>query len=564
MRPAAPGGAPPARLEGALALALAAATLAWWIPQLRFFFLPNNDFGTFEAVARSFSRLELPTTYQRLPLLPAAMALLAPLLPGRHAFLDAALVLNAAFAAATLPLLFALAVRTVGRGALLLPVLFAGTAQFHAQGLQPLVEPSLGFFVVLAFLLFQRGSPWQYAAACAAALSRYEAALLLAILAAANAREDRGWRRHAALAALAGAPFAAWLLLGALRGSGASFYAADMERMGFAPAPHALATLLKEAFRGWWSDAPGPDLPLFLIAVGLPCAAGAVAGLRSFPRESAVLLAYLAGTLAVIVGLGVDKGRYVYPVVWIPQLFFVGGLLAIASWLRERLAASGVALGLAVAAAIAIPGWLASAGFRDPPAGLDLAYLAALALLAAVALVGALGRPGAREAAAACTALSLAVVLPLLAAGMRAKAREHEKIRWANYGTVLAARWLEEHVAPGERVVAMGRQHLLFLLDWEPSRVVPFYELEAGDAGALAGEMHARDLDYLVATWRKPVAQSIDLVYERKYKWFLVDPFAAGAPVPGFEHVAALPLPEHLRQPPVQVYRVVAPREGGG
>ena len=53
-------------------------------------------------------------------------------------------------------------------------------------------------------------------------------------------------------------------------------------------------------------------------------------------------------------------------------------------------------------------------------------------------------------------------------------------------------------------------------------------------------------------------------VYERKYKWFLVDPFAAGAPVEGFEHVAALPLPESLRQPPVQVYRVVAPAEGGG
>ena len=51
-------------------------------------------------------------------------------------------------------------------------------------------------------------------------------------------------------------------------------------------------------------------------------------------------------------------------------------------------------------------------------------------------------------------------------------------------------------------------------------------------------------------------AQSIDAVYERKYKWFLVDPFAEGAPVAGFEHVTAIELPAFLKHPPLQVYRV--------
>jgi hypothetical protein len=52
------------------------------------------------------------------------------------------------------------------------------------------------------------------------------------------------------------------------------------------------------------------------------------------------------------------------------------------------------------------------------------------------------------------------------------------------------------------------------------------------------------------------VAQAIDRVYERKFKWFLVDPFDEGGPVPGFEHVASLPLPAHLGAPPVQIYRL--------
>ena len=99
------------------------------------------------------------------------------------------------------------AARSLGRGALLVPVLFAGTAQFHGTGLQPLVEPSLCFFVVLAFVLFQRRSAWQYAAAAAAAMSRYEAAALLPIFAAfrrargsplAAARGARGPRWRAA------------------------------------------------------------------------------------------------------------------------------------------------------------------------------------------------------------------------------------------------------------------------------------------------------------------------------------------------------------------------------
>ena len=188
------GRSEPARFEPWLVALLCVATLACWAPQFRFFFVPNNDYGTFEGVARSFGRLELPTSYQRLPLLPALMALLAPLLPGSHAYLDAALLLNLAFAVATLPLLYLFAARSLGRGALLVPVLFAGTALFHGTGLQPLVEPSLCFFVALAFVLFQRRSAWQYAAAAAAALSRYEAAALLPIFALAGALEDRRWR----------------------------------------------------------------------------------------------------------------------------------------------------------------------------------------------------------------------------------------------------------------------------------------------------------------------------------------------------------------------------------
>jgi len=565
----APGSArsEPARFEPWLVALLCVATVACWAPQFRFFFLPNNDYGTFEAVARSFSRLELPTTFQRLPLLPAGMALLAPLLPGRHALLDAALLLNLAFAVATLPLLYLLAARSLGRGALLLPVLFAGTSQFHGTGLQPLVEPSLCFFVVLAFVLFQRRSAWQYAAAAAAALSRYEAALLIGIFALAGALEQRRLGRHAALAALAGAPFLLWLGLGTLRGSGAAFYAADMERMGFSPAPHVFATLLKETYRGWWSDAPGPELPLFLAAAVLPTALGLGALLRRFPRETLAAVAYLLGSLLVIVALGIDKARYVEPVLWIPLWLFVAGLGGLATpRLRERaetLPAPLVALLPAASAALALylgRHWLAKL-LRAPeqtPLALDLLYLALLCALAAAALAPPLRGLSARArlAAAAAATFAFAVALPILAGGMEAKQGEQYKARFANYGVVVTSAWLAAHVPSEARIVSMNRQQFGYLGEIDPTRIVGFYELEAGDTASLAAEMRARGLTYLVATWRKPVAQAIDRVYERKFKWFLVDPFDEGGPVPGFEHVASLPLPAHLGAPPVQIYRL--------
>lgn len=567
--------APPARLAprdvwlcGALCLALGAC----WIHQFHPFFLPNNDYATFDVVTRSFGRFELPAHLQRLPLLPAAMALVAAALHGRHPELDAALGLNLAFALATIPLLAILAAGTLRRGALLLPVLFAGSTQLHAQALQPLVEPSLGCFVALALVLFQRRSRWQYAAASAAALSRYEAAALLAILALANAVEDRRWLRHAALAALAGAPFAIWTALGALRGSGAAFYAADMERMGFTPAPHVFATLLKESFRGWWSDAPGPDLPLFLGAVALPTLLGVAVGLRSFRRDTAVLLGYLAVTLAVVVGLGIDKARYLYPVLWIPQLFFAAGLLALGEQAGRarfgRLPApvlATAAAGAALALALLARHWLRRLADAPPESSAlpDLLLLPVLVALAAAALgQGLLGGGGARRhlAAGAAILAGLAAAFPLLAGGLVGRQREAHKIRYANYGVVLSARWLEDHLEPGDRFVAMNRQHYLFLTSFDASRIVAFHDLSATDTASLAAELRARGVRYLVATWRKPVAQAIDRVYEHKYKWFLVDPFDEGAPVPGFEHVVAIELPDFLEHPPVQIYRLADER----
>ncbi|HEX2485803.1 MAG TPA: hypothetical protein VHQ66_10910, partial [Myxococcota bacterium] len=159
-------------LAAAAAPVLVAALLALWAVQYRPFALPNNDFYSYRRAALALGEGALPRSLKRGPLLPGAMAALAPALPGPHPQLHAALLVNLAASLAGFAALVALARRVLPDAAALFAVLLATTPVLHVAALQPLVEPTLGAFVALAFLGLAARSPWQYAAAGAAALSR--------------------------------------------------------------------------------------------------------------------------------------------------------------------------------------------------------------------------------------------------------------------------------------------------------------------------------------------------------------------------------------------------------
>lgn len=560
--PTAPLPAGPGRLERALVAALWVAVAAYWALQYHPFVLPNNDYPTFERTAQSLASLELPRDFQRMPVFPALMALVAPLLPARHPFLHAALLLNLAFALATLALLYRLAARAYGRGALLAPLLFAGTTQLHSMALQPLVEPSLAFFVVLAFALFQARSPWQYAAAWAAALSRYEAALLVPVLALCNAVPERRLVRHAALAALATSGVVAWTALGALHGSGGSTYLDMMEGMGFQPATDFLERSFKEPFRGWYRESAG-GLALFAAVIGVPLAAGVAVGWRRFRRETVALLAFFALSVATIVVFGINKARYVYPTEWIPLFFFAAGLVRLVDAGAARLARTPrwAAAAAAVAAGLA---WLwlgRRAGLHlarargAAPAALDVAFAAFLVTCAALWLAGAARRP--RAAFAACALAALAVLTPAIAGGLDAKRREMWKVYYFNWPSYVAGRWLDAHLAPDERAAVVSPSHVRHGTALRPEQVVGFGALRAEEPAALAAELRARGIRYALYTWRKPNETPSDVYYDKKLKAYLGEPLRAGGSVPGFEHVATLPLPPEVGRDPVQVYRVL-------
>lgn len=556
------------RDEAVLLGLLAVGVLIYWTLQYQPFFLPNNDFPSFERTARSLAAFELPRSFQRMPIYPALMALVASLLPEPHPYLHAALLLNIGFSLGTLWLLFLLARHAFGRGALLVPLLFAVSTQFQSMGLQPLVEPSLGFFVVLAFVLFQRRSGWQWAAAFAAALSRYEAAMLIPVLVVAGFIEDRRFWRPVLLGALASSGLLIWAGLGAVHGSGGSTYLDMMKGMGFAAAPEFLDRSIKEPFRGLYRGTLGPGLVFFLALVGIPLALGIARGLRTFRREALALLGFTAACVGVIVVFGINKARYVYPTEWIWLFFFAAGAVRVAEQVARNAAAvlSGRALWAAGVAAVAvlaaaIARWIPRLRAEEPslPIAPDLAFGALCIAIAAAWAWRALPTRPAGLGRAIGLAL-VAVLVPLIGGGLQGKRSEAYKIRYANYGSVVAADWLGQHLAPEERALALGRSHVLHLTRLEPRQIVHYGSLEAERVEDLAHEMAERDIGYALYTWRKPLQTPSDGYYHGKLKAFLAEELRAGGEIPGLEHVVTLPLPAELGRDPVQVYRL-APDE---
>lgn len=561
--------------RGMLALLVVGVAVAWGV-QWQPFLLPNNDYYSFQRLAESFAAGEMPSSFKRMPIFPALMALVAPLAPGPHPYLQAGLFLNALFSLATLGLLYRYATDTLGRAGVLLPALFATSLQFHYNGLQSLVEPSLAFFVVAAFVLDRRRSSWKWAAAFAAALSRYEAAVLIPVLCVADWAETRRFWAPALRAAAASSGVLVWTALGALQGSGGGWYLEFMESMGFQPALGFFARQLEEPFAGWYM--PGlRGLPILAVAVGGPLAVGIVQGVRRFGRDGWVLLAFWGLCTCVVVAFGVDKARYVHHTQWIPLFFWIAGILYGIPWALRRLAALPPRLRGAARVATALAGVAAAILWVHRIAtqpSLGSAWLELLLLVPALGLVAAwvyreLHAPSALAAAgegspgrAARATVAIAAVVALgvaVAGGVAGRQREIVDMYWDNASSHVLAPWLEANLEEGEKAVILPVSHVVFLSGLPRDVFVRFADFEAEGPLGLAEAMRAQGARYAIWTHRGRVRKPSHHYYYRAKRQDLAELFREGGPVPGFFHVATLPVPEEAEESDVQIYALGPP-----
>jgi hypothetical protein len=469
-----------------------------WLQLFEPFAFPNNDYFSFERAAHSFAAGEWPDSFKRGPILPALMALGAPLAGAPHPELRVALACNLLFSLGFVALLFRFGWRTFPAAAPWFALLVLTTPVLHAMALQPLVEPNLAFFVALSFVLLRARSPWQYAAAAAAALSRPEAAALAVILAACNVAADRRWLHHAVLAAAALVPFAAWNALGAAQGSGAAAYGDLMQTASARGLALVGVHYLREGLGGW-TAAPG--------AIGLVVAAGvglAVGGIgvrravRDHPREAWAALAWLAVSALAVAVFGISKSRYVLPTVWVLLAFVSVGAVELAR-----------------------------------PTGSGPARLGRL--------------------------VPAFLLVPLAVGGVLRGHTLYTQVRDFDRGVLAPAAWLGSHLATHERVAILHTSQVLWATDLRADQVVAYGEFAADDAAGLPDEMRARGVTHAAWTWRRPAQNTGQAFYDDRKKVSLAETFRDGEPVDEFDLVATLPAPERLGQPPARIYRLAPP-----
>ncbi len=537
------------------------ACLAYWLLHYHQFYLPSPDTYSFVRAARALGSGQLPESFKRMPLLPLMMAVLGKAMPGESPEIQAALILNLIFSAGSLVFLYLLARRMIG-GAAILPVLLAaGARECHEMAGQALVEPVMGFSILLSLWLFMKKSRWQYLALFFAALTRYECSALIAIFFVLNWIYERKPWQHLALSALASGGFLVWMLLGIVRGTSdaGNPYLEQMQTQGWSLSPVFAWTFVSESFSGWGA-----------AVWGVLAAIGAWMSWRRCRRESAAVLAFALLYVLAHVAFGVNRERYVYPVRWIPPLYlglFASVFLTTATmqlkpnWsaLRGRLLAAFCALAAMGFGAYALSKLIAARGVAP-----QWAYLALpLVLVAAGAIYAGLMIPKPARAGLALGLALAAVIAPQVSRGVAAHARESCARKYENYGSYLTGRWLREHLRANERALVPNHLITARSADIPRERVLGLLDLKAEDLPGLRAEMEKNGITYLVYQ-HYHMPEKTDPRYPlfvRRNRPELLKHFRKGRPVSGFEHVETLKLPPEARSADVQVYRLKNPPE---
>lgn len=555
----APG--PIARWEWLTLAALCALALTYWIAHYHPYIVTPSDFPSFERLARSIFAFESPSGYKRMPFFPFLVGLVAQTLSMERAHVHAALGLNIAFSLGIIVMAFLVARRLIGPAALISTAALLLTHELHASALSPMVEPCLTFLILLSLYLFLRGSRWQYLAAALAAMTRYEASALIAIFFVLNVYLDRRWGLHLLLAAIASIPFVAWMGASLLHhDEGGNPYLSQMSDQGWTLAWSMAPTMFDRAY---YSE----KLTYFLLPLAM---VGVIAGWRRFRIPTIAILSFGLLYLGAHIAFGVEKSVYAHPVLWLPPLFMVAGGVALAQRVRagpgRALDPIAVAmfLGAGVLVAVAFVRVSRIDGETIHAPWVYYLFFACVGVVVAVGC-GLMLRQSPRRASVG--ALVGAVSLVIGCDAFEDHVQRMQGRYYAKYEAYVGTEWLAENMKAGERALVFSRIAAPLFAGELGEQLVRYDDLSAEEHDELIAELIEREIDYVVY-WRRKIPgepgdrnYARDMLYYTKYKVWLTDPFNQGAPVAGFIHQATLPVPEHLEQPAVQIYRFLG---GGG
>ncbi len=178
--------------------------------------VPNSDFPDFVKTGKSLLSLELPGSFKRLPVFGTMVAAFGHVVGGQHPDLTAGWLLNCILFSLNGVLLYLVGRKILGRAAAFYVLIAVLNPWTIAQLVDPILEITLIFFMLLTFYLLSVNSRWCYLVAGITAMTRYEGAavILTVFLVDIIARKSRKDRLLSLLyAALASLPLIIWLAI---------------------------------------------------------------------------------------------------------------------------------------------------------------------------------------------------------------------------------------------------------------------------------------------------------------------------------------------------------------
>lgn len=459
-------------------------------------------------------------------------------------------VVNLVASVGVLLLLYRWARGIVGPAAVLAVVIMGSFKIFVEHSAQPLCDMVLVFFVVAAVSGAGTGRFWPYAAAGAAALTRYEGIALLVLVLLADAPR---WRSRPAVlwyAVVAALPITAWLVLSVLNSQVVNPYVEQMLALktvgvGF------LGTVAYVIFPAW-----APHLGFVAVFFAAVALWGAVLLAWRGGVGARVYVAFAVFYIAVHMLFPFSFGRFVLPLIPLISVALVAGgkqILAFGGRGLKRVSWPGV-----VGAAAAVL-WLVgvSASFvtrRKEPAlfvwgaGLPLAALMTAAIWAAFFPAPVSGAEKRRRFAG--------FVFPLIFLSLFVNAQvklwgaNWYNFRWRGASLRAAGEALSEFVAPHKKVCTVWPDIIKFYAYPASFKVIKPARLKAPDERKFAAVAARKGVTYVCYD---------SISGNDPFGYFalntgvpLLTPFAAGEDVPPYERRSTVVTPGEY----VHVYRL--------
>jgi hypothetical protein len=284
--------------------------------------MPMSDFFEFRDSALSFLNLSLPESFQIAPLYPLLIGILSLIFPFvKHPILFAAQLLNFSLSIISLLIIYSISNKFLNKGAFIVVWLCALNCSTLYLTIQPLVEMSLLTTILLSIYLIIKGSRLVYLALALAALTRYEAALLIPITVAYNLVYQKKRLITLLLGLLSSLGIIVWMGLSYIHSQFINPYVEEALGIGlFYPKFLFIDDCIHSLIN--WATPHFFFITIFLLFIFI----GFYSIIKDSPKEFLPTLLFFTSYMIIHIAYPHSFARFAFPITWVFYLSLVKGV----------------------------------------------------------------------------------------------------------------------------------------------------------------------------------------------------------------------------------------------